>query len=104
MRLAVNRADNTCCFPLRAGKIVRLKQKLSAASDAVKSFFTGKAEQDPSVVKLEALQARMVGGGDEGSCLLPAGVLSGHAAAAAAAVGGAVAALQASVVNGRVGL
>jgi hypothetical protein len=50
---------------------VRLKQKLSAASDAVKSFFTGKAaEADPAVVKLEALQQRMVRGWSSRGCLL----------------------------------
>lgn len=36
---------------------VRLRQKLSDATGAVKSFFTGQAaEKDPAVVKLEELK------------------------------------------------
>jgi len=42
------------------GKIVRLRQKLSNATGAVKSFFTGKeVEKDPAVVKLEELKSRL---------------------------------------------
>ncbi|KAG1670431.1 hypothetical protein FOA52_010167 [Chlamydomonas sp. UWO 241] len=42
------------------GKIVRLREKLTNATGAVKSFFTGKApERDPAVVKLEELKERM---------------------------------------------
>lgn len=42
------------------GKIVRLRQRLTQATDAVKSIFTGKAaKKDPAVEKLEELQARM---------------------------------------------
>lgn len=42
------------------GKLVRLRQRLTNATSAVKSFFTGKqAEKDPAIVKLEELQERM---------------------------------------------
>ncbi|GAX82278.1 hypothetical protein CEUSTIGMA_g9707.t1 [Chlamydomonas eustigma] len=42
------------------GKLVRLRQKLSDTTGAVKSFFTGQAaEKDPAVVKLEELKERM---------------------------------------------
>lgn len=42
------------------GKLVRLRQKLTDATGAVTSFFTGKAaEKDPAVVKLEELKERM---------------------------------------------
>jgi hypothetical protein len=39
---------------------VRLRQKLSDATGAVTSFFTGKAaEKDPAVVKLEELKVSL---------------------------------------------
>lgn len=39
------------------GKLVRLRAKLTAAADAVKSFFTRKPkEQDPAVQKMEELR------------------------------------------------
>lgn len=41
------------------GKLVTLRAKLSAAAGAVKSFFTGKQEQDPAVAAMEALRTRM---------------------------------------------
>jgi anion-transporting ArsA/GET3 family ATPase len=41
------------------GKVIRLRAKLLAAADAVKSFITGKkAEEDPAVKKMEELRVR----------------------------------------------
>ncbi len=41
-----------------AGKVVRLRQKLIGAADAVKGFFGAKKNQDSAVEKLEALRVR----------------------------------------------
>lgn len=38
------------------GKVVRLRQQLLGAADAVKGFFGAKKEQDQAVEKLEALR------------------------------------------------
>lgn len=40
------------------GKLVMLRARLSAAAGAVKSFFTGKQEQDPAVAAMEGLRVR----------------------------------------------
>ena len=41
-----------------AGKVVRLRQKLMGAADAVKGFFGAKKNQDSAVEKLEVLRVR----------------------------------------------
>ena len=48
----------------RAGKIVRLRQKLVDAADTVKGLFGVKKEQDSAVQRLERLQVRRL-------CILP---------------------------------
>ena len=46
------------------GKIVRLRQKLASATDAIKGLFGAEATQDEAVKKLEALKVgRKEGGG-----------------------------------------
>ena len=40
----------------RAGKIIRLRQKLTDAADSVKGFFGGKKQAESQVAKLEAVQ------------------------------------------------
>lgn len=39
-----------------AGKIIRLRQKLTDAADSVKGFFGGKKQTESQVAKLEAVQ------------------------------------------------
>ncbi|MEW5306530.1 MAG: hypothetical protein WDW36_008988 [Sanguina aurantia] len=41
------------------GKIIRLRQKISAVPNAIKGFFGGKSEEDPAVLKLEELKTSM---------------------------------------------
>ncbi|MEW5316453.1 MAG: hypothetical protein WDW38_007825 [Sanguina aurantia] len=43
------------------GKIIRLRQKISAVPNAIKGFFGGKSEEDPAVLKLEELKVVQAG-------------------------------------------
>ena len=52
-----NKAELTTVLA-RAGKIVRLRQKLVDAADTVKGLFGVKKEQDSAVQRLERLQVR----------------------------------------------
>ena len=49
-----DRDESMICFP--AGKVVRLRQKLSDITGAVTGIFGRKAEKDPAVARLDALK------------------------------------------------
>ena len=46
-------------FDATLGKVVRLRQMLTGAADAVKGLFGVKADKDPAVVAMEGLRGRM---------------------------------------------
>ena len=61
-KLETSRSDpnhNVLPISLCAGKVVRLRQQLMGAADAVKGLFGQKKQQDQAVEKLEALRVSL---------------------------------------------